>query len=95
VTDPSRSSRRARFAANVERLRQGSGLSLDQLASRSQIDRAELDAILSGEDEAQIEMIYLLAGALSVEPGLLLEGVEWIPGHDGAGEYRVRDPDGD
>jgi transcriptional regulator with XRE-family HTH domain len=94
MTDSSRAARRARFAANVERLREAAGLSVDELAMRSQLD-ADLDAILWGAIEARVETIYLLAGALSVSPGELLEGVEWIPGDEGEGEYRVSGPEGD
>jgi transcriptional regulator with XRE-family HTH domain len=79
--------RRARFASNVERLRRRAGISLDDLAGRSQVDREELDALLRGDLEARVDTIYLLAGALEVDPEGLFDGVTWVPGEG----YRVDD----
>jgi transcriptional regulator with XRE-family HTH domain len=66
---------RARFAANVERLRGQRGESTERLAERSGLGREELEAILRGEAEADFESIQRLAGALEVAPGVLYEGV--------------------
>lgn len=98
MTGPSRDARirdaRIRFAANVERLRTHRGYSLDQLAERSQIEREEIEAILRGEEEAHVDTIYRLAGALGVSPGELYDGVTWRPDGEGGGEYRIDDPAG-
>jgi transcriptional regulator with XRE-family HTH domain len=83
---------RMRFAANVERLCRQHDYSIDQLVRRSQIERDELDAILRGEAEADVDSIYRLAGALEVSPGELYDGVAWIPDGEGGGEYRIEDP---
>ena len=82
---------RMRFAANVERLRGQLGLSLDQLAERSQMGKEDLEAILRGEEEAHVDSIYLLAGSLDVSPGALYDGVTWVPDGAGGGEYRIDD----
>ncbi|MGH2940013.1 MAG: helix-turn-helix domain-containing protein [Solirubrobacterales bacterium] len=82
---------RMRFAANVERLCRQHDYSMDQLVERSQIGRDELDAILRGEAEADVDSIYRLAGALGVSPGELYDGVAWIPDGEGGGEYRIDD----
>jgi transcriptional regulator with XRE-family HTH domain len=66
---------RARFAANVERLRRQRDESVDLLAWRSGLGRTELEAILRGEAEADFGSIQRLAGALEVAPGELYEGV--------------------
>jgi transcriptional regulator with XRE-family HTH domain len=87
MADEGQRSRRSRFASNVERLRRRAGLSLDEVAARAQIDREELDALLRGEAEARVDTIYLLAGALEVEPGAFFDGVTWVPGEG----YRVED----
>jgi transcriptional regulator with XRE-family HTH domain len=73
----------------VERLRGQRGYSLAQLAERSGMGTAELEAILRGESEAHVDSILRLAGALDVSPGKLYEGVAWIPDGEGGGEYRV------
>jgi transcriptional regulator with XRE-family HTH domain len=82
---------RMRFAANVDRLRGERGYTVDELAERSRLGREELEAILRGESEAQVDSIYLLAGSLGVTPGELYEGVAWIPDGEGGGEYRIDD----
>jgi transcriptional regulator with XRE-family HTH domain len=87
MADDGQRRRRSRFAINVERLRRRAGLSPDEVAERAQIDREELDVLLRGDAEARVDTIYLLAGALEVEPGALFEGVTWVPGEG----YRVDD----
>lgn len=86
---------RMRFAANVERRRRRLGCSVDELAARSGLEKAELEAILRGEAEADVDLVYRLAGSLHVSPGDLYEGVAWVPDGEGGGEYRVDDrPEG-
>jgi transcriptional regulator with XRE-family HTH domain len=79
MADSGQGARRAQFAKTVDRLRRRAGLSVEELAERSEIDRAELDAILDGEVEARVDTIYLLAGALRADPGDLFDGVTWVP----------------
>jgi transcriptional regulator with XRE-family HTH domain len=86
---------RARFAANVERLREQRGFSSDRLGELSELGRGELEAILRGEADADFDSIQRLAGALDVTPGELYEGVVWVPDGEGGGEYRVKEPPGD
>lgn len=86
---------RKRFAANIERLRRREGLSLGQLAERSQIDRVELGQILRGDRDPGAGAIYMIAGALAVDPGDLFEGVSWDPPLTGGPGYRIDDPEGD
>jgi transcriptional regulator with XRE-family HTH domain len=86
---------RMRFIANVERLCRQHGYSTDRLAERSGIAKEELEAVLGGDAEADVESIYRLAGALEVSPGALYEGVAWIPDGEGGGEYRIEEPSGD
>jgi transcriptional regulator with XRE-family HTH domain len=92
MTDKNRETQaRQRFAANLESLRESRGLSLDTLAERSELGREELARILSGETEANAEMIYLLAGALGAEPGDLFTGIAWVPPADGGSGYVIDD----
>jgi transcriptional regulator with XRE-family HTH domain len=86
---------RERFAANVELLRRGAGLSEDELAGRSGVDSAELRRILSGELEVGGGAISSIAGALGVEAGTLFRGIAWIPPTEGRpGRYEVDGPGG-
>jgi transcriptional regulator with XRE-family HTH domain len=86
---------RMRFAANAERLRRKRGYSSGLLAERSGLDPGELEAILRGEEEADVESIVRLAGALEVSPGELYRGTAWVPDGEGGGEFRVEEPPGD
>jgi transcriptional regulator with XRE-family HTH domain len=66
----------SRIAATARDIQQAKGLSTAALASRSGIEPAELEALLGGEVEIPLPAIYLLAGALGVRPGRLLDGLE-------------------
>jgi transcriptional regulator with XRE-family HTH domain len=85
---------RERFAANVERLRRGKGMSTEELAERSTVDPRELGEVLRGDREAGYATIALLAGALEVEPGELFRGITWIPPAEGGeGRFEVEESD--
>jgi len=73
MADP-REETRARFVATVDRLRRRAGMSVANLAERSEMDREEVEEILRGELEPQLDTIYLIAGALEVDPARLLDG---------------------
>lgn len=70
---------RSRFGKTVDRLRLERGYSLETLSGRSMIEVDEVAALIAGEIEPQVDDIYLLAGALGVEPGVLFEGARWVP----------------
>lgn len=95
MTDNEREAR-TRFAANIERLRQRNGLSMEELSLRSMTDKREIQEILCGDREADYGTISLLAGALEVEPGELFRGIAWIPpGKSGCGRYAIEEPEGE
>jgi transcriptional regulator with XRE-family HTH domain len=91
MTDTNRAAQ-ARFGANVEGLRQHCGLSVEALAERTELGRDELTGILGGEVEARAGTVYLLAGALGVDPGDLFRGLSWAPPADGESGYAIEDP---
>jgi DNA-binding Xre family transcriptional regulator len=62
------------FAALLTRLRLAREWSVDDLAERSQLDLAEVESILRGKDEVQLDAIILLARAFDVSPGELVDG---------------------
>jgi transcriptional regulator with XRE-family HTH domain len=93
MTDKKREAQaRERFAANLESLRQGCGLSLDVLADRAELGDHELARILNGEIEVRAGTIYLLAGAPGVESGELFSGIAWVPPADEGDGYVIDDP---
>lgn len=84
----------ARFGANVEGLRQRRGMSVEALAERSELARGNLTEILSGKAEASANTVYLLAGALGVDPGDLFQGITWASPADGGSGYVIEGPKG-
>jgi len=69
-------------------------MSIESLAERAGLDRAQIEAVLTGSQNAGISVLLRLAGALGVDSGRLLDGITWIP-REGGGEYRVEEPEGD
>jgi transcriptional regulator with XRE-family HTH domain len=65
----------SRIAATTREVQRAKGLSTAELARRSGIEPAELEAILGGEVEISLPAIYLIAGALGVGPAQLLVSV--------------------
>jgi transcriptional regulator with XRE-family HTH domain len=83
-----------RFGANVEGLRQRSGMSVEALAELCKLGQEEIAEILSGQAEASANTVYLLAGALDVDPADLFQGMTWVPPADGGSGYVIDDPKG-
>jgi transcriptional regulator with XRE-family HTH domain len=82
---------RLALAARIEDLRAARGLTIDGLAERSGVDRAQLQAVLDGTSEVGISVFLRLAGALDVQVEDLVDGISWKPGPAG-GEYRTDGP---
>jgi transcriptional regulator with XRE-family HTH domain len=81
------------FAERIARLQSDLGLTDEALAERAKLGLDELESILRGQGRVPLDVIFLLAGALRVEPGELLGGIAWVPDEEGEGEYRPPDPD--
>jgi transcriptional regulator with XRE-family HTH domain len=88
-----RAEARAHLAATIEHLTREKELSLDELAERSEVDRRTIERVLRGEAEADLGLIYRLAGALGVEPGRLFDGIAWVPDDERGGRLKF-DPEG-
>jgi transcriptional regulator with XRE-family HTH domain len=83
------------FAARVADLQRDRGLSNEELADLAKLDLGELGEILGAEGQVALDTIFLLAGALGVEPGDLLEGIAWVPEREeGGGGYVPDEPGG-
>jgi transcriptional regulator with XRE-family HTH domain len=61
------------FAANLRRLRHGTGLSQEDLAYSADINRTYISKLEKGVSYPGLEVIEKLALALGVEPTALLE----------------------
>jgi transcriptional regulator with XRE-family HTH domain len=63
---------RARFGDQLRALRAAKGLSQEELADRSGLNRTYVGSVERGERNVSLLNIYKLAGALGVAPSTLL-----------------------
>lgn len=83
----------AALGRRIETIRAERGLAIGELAARVDIDRSSLEAILRGDSGVEFFEFGRLAAALGVDPGELLDGIEWVPDGRGGGDYRVSEPE--
>jgi transcriptional regulator with XRE-family HTH domain len=69
-----------RFGENLRRLRRRQGFSQERLAAQASLHRTEIGLLEHGERTCRIDTLIQLAGAMGVPPGVLLDGIDWIPG---------------
>ena len=84
----------ARFADNLYRARELSGLDQKEAAKRAALTRDKLDKIEGGEYIPSLDILIRLAGTYSTSVGDLVNGVTWRPGwveNSGPAEYLVAD----
>jgi transcriptional regulator with XRE-family HTH domain len=84
----------ARFADNLYRARELSGLDQKEAAKRAALTRSRLDKIENGEFIPTLDVLIRLAGTYSTSVGDLVNGVTWRPGwveHSGAAAYLISD----
>ena len=81
----------ARFGENLARCRKRAELSQEELGFRASLHRTEIGQLERGMRLARIDTLIKLAGALSVEPSELLEGMDWDPGGTRIGQFRLSD----
>jgi len=97
-----RSATTKRFAENMRFQRECENLSQEDLAVLASIHRTEVSLLERAERTPRIDTLIKIAGAIGVQPGELLEGIEWepegepplpLPGHDRAPRSRRIDYD--
>jgi transcriptional regulator with XRE-family HTH domain len=82
---------RAHLATTIESLRRQRNFSLDDLADRSELDLDVLEEVLRGDAEADLGLIYRIAGALDAEPADLFKGIAWVPPDGDRAGYLVEE----
>jgi transcriptional regulator with XRE-family HTH domain len=75
------------FGANLSRLREGAGITQEDLAFRASLHRTEIGLLERGGRIPKIDTAAKLAGALEVEPGALFDGITWTPGEIQQGRF--------
>jgi len=84
----------ARFADNLYRARELTGLDQKEAAKRAALTRAKLDKMEGGEHIPSLDVLIRLAGTYSTSVSDLVRGVTWRPGwveHSGPAKYVVSD----
>lgn len=81
----------ARFGENLARCRRRANLSQEELGFRASLHRTEIGQLERGVRLARIDTVVKLAGALSVPPAELLDGMDWDPGGTRIGQFKLRD----
>ena len=69
-----------RFGENLHRARRRLGLSQESLAVRASLHRTEIGMLEHGQRLARIDTLIRLAGAMSIPPADLIDGMSWTPG---------------
>lgn len=79
---------RARFAENLIGLRKRAGLTQEGLAIRASLSRDTIRKYERRVNVPTLDVVVRLAGALSVPPADLLDGIAYRPSFIGMGEGR-------
>lgn len=82
-----------RFGSNLARCRKRVGLSQEETAVRASLHRTAVGQLERAERVARVDTLIKLAGALGVEPGELLDGLEWESGGTRLGRFEFPDQD--
>lgn len=78
----------AHFGENLARCRKRADMSQEELAIRASLHRTEIGMLERGVRVARIDTLVKLAGALSIPPGELIEGIDWAPGGTRIGQFK-------
>jgi transcriptional regulator with XRE-family HTH domain len=78
-----------RFGRNLFRCRRRAALSQEELGALASLHRTEIGMLEHGTRLARVDTLMKLAGALSIEPSELLEGIDWVPGNSDAGSFTI------
>jgi transcriptional regulator with XRE-family HTH domain len=78
-----------KFGRNLYRCRRRAAMSQEELGSLSSLHRTEIGMLEHGTRLARVDTLMKLAGALSVSPLELLEGIDWTPGNSDEGSFTI------
>jgi transcriptional regulator with XRE-family HTH domain len=78
-----------KFGRNLWRCRRRAALSQEELGARASLHRTEIGMLEHGTRLARVDTLMKLAGALSVSPSELLEGIHWTPGISSDGGFAI------
>jgi transcriptional regulator with XRE-family HTH domain len=80
-----------RFGRNLFRCRRRAAMSQEELGNLASLHRTEIGMLENGTRLARVDTLMKLAGALSIDPCELLEGIHWTPGNRAEGSFAISD----
>jgi transcriptional regulator with XRE-family HTH domain len=80
-----------KFGRNLWRCRRRASMSQEELGARASLHRTEIGMLEQGTRLARVDTLMKLAGALSISPMELLEGIHWTPGTTSEGGFAISD----
>jgi len=80
-----------KFGRNLFRCRRRAAMSQEELGALASLHRTEIGMLEQGTRLARVDTLMKLAGALSVSPLELLEGIHWTPGSSPAGSFSINE----
>jgi transcriptional regulator with XRE-family HTH domain len=80
-----------KFGRNLLRCRRRAALSQEELGNLASLHRTEIGMLEHGTRLARVDTLMKLAGALSVSPLELLDGIHWTPGTTAEGSFAITD----
>ena len=83
-----------RFSRNLAAARKRAGLSQEELSFRAALHRTEIGLLERAARVPRIDTLVKLAGALGVEPTVLLDGIVWQPGDYQPGGFVGQEQEG-
>jgi transcriptional regulator with XRE-family HTH domain len=76
-----------RFGANLVKARKEARISQEELGWRASLHRTQIGILERGARLPRIDTLVKLAGALSMSPCRLLDGIQWKPGRATIGGF--------
>jgi transcriptional regulator with XRE-family HTH domain len=80
-----------KFGRNLFRCRRRAAMSQEELGALASLHRTEIGMLEAGTRLARVDTLMKLAGALSISPLELLDGIHWTPGNSAEGSFSVTD----
>jgi transcriptional regulator with XRE-family HTH domain len=80
-----------KLGRNLFRCRRRAAMSQEELGTLASLHRTEIGMLEAGTRLARVDTLMKLAGALSISPLELLDGIHWTPGNSAEGSFSITD----
>lgn len=80
-----------KFGRNLFRCRRRAAMSQEELGTLASLHRTEIGMLEQGTRLARVDTLMKLAGALSISPLELLDGIHWTPATSAEGSFTISD----